>query len=144
MVLVARLEALEPLRTFGLSPVLVAIATASLALLGVSSGIGMWVGRKWGWWLGSFYYVYSVARNASALLTISALEDELAGGTRGPEYYYVKYGGRVVVHFLILLYFFRGNVLRYFALENLPKWKAVSTLIAVCAAIFVAASLFSE
>ncbi len=139
--LYARLAELEePLRTVGLSPALIAVGLAFLALVGIASGVGMWLGRTWGWWLGAFYYVYAIARSGSALLSVAELQEELAGSTRGPEYYYVKYTGRIVVHALIGWYLFRPHVLRYFGLEGLSKWKAVAILSGACLAIGVAAS----
>ena len=135
LVLLANLDKLEPLRTIGIPPVLLMIGIAFLALLGTAAGFGMWRGAKWGWWLGAFYYVYSMARNATALVAIAELADDAAGGSRGPGYYYVKHGGRILVHFLILLYFFKENVLGYFGLDDISKPRAISVLVGVCLAI---------
>ena len=140
----ANLNAMEEsLRTIGIPPALLIVAVMFLAVLAVASGVGMWIGSKWGWWLAAFYYVYSIFRNASALLTIVAMADELGGGTRGPEYYMIKHGGRIVVHFLLFLYFFKGNVLQFFRLEGLSKPKAIGILVAICIAITVAVSAIS-
>jgi hypothetical protein len=134
--LLANFDELQgPLRTVGLAPVLLVIGVGFLALLAIAAGVGMWLGRKWGWWLGTFYYVYAIARNAAALVTVANMADELAAGPHGPGYYYVKHAGRIVVHLLILLYFFKGNVLHYFGLEKLSKWKSISALVGVCLAI---------
>jgi hypothetical protein len=141
--LLTKLGDLEgPLRTVGLSPALLLVGTGFLALLAITSGVGLWLGRTWGWWLGSFYYVYAIARSSSALLTVAGLEAELAASTRGPEYYYVKHIGRIIVHLLILLYLFQGHVLRYFALDGLSKWKAVLGLVGACAVVCGVFALF--
>jgi hypothetical protein len=68
------------------------------------------------------------------------MADQLEGGSRGPEYYMVKHGGRIVIHFLLFLYFFKGNVLEFFGLETLSKAKAVGVLVGICIAITVAMS----
>ncbi len=48
----ANLEAIEEsLRVIGISPVLLIIGATFLALLSIASGVGMWMGTKWGWWL---------------------------------------------------------------------------------------------
>jgi len=122
----------EPLRSAGLSPLLLLIGITFLALLGIAAAIGMWFGRKWGWWLATFYYVYAMARNIWALVLIARLHDDLGNGGRGPEDYYFKHLGRIVVHALILVYFFRANVLSYFGLERLSKWTAMTVLVWAC------------
>jgi hypothetical protein len=83
----------------------------------------MWLGKTWGWWLGTFYYVYSIFRNANALITIPALVEQFGEPTRGAEYYYVKHGTRIIIHFFLILYFYKGNVVNYFNLGEYPKWK---------------------
>ncbi len=66
----ANLNAMEEsLRTIGIPPALLIVAVMFLAALAIASGVGMWIGTKWGWWLAAFYYVYSIFRNASALLS---------------------------------------------------------------------------
>ena len=130
----------ESLRSIGIPPALVIIGVMFLAILMIASGVGMWIGTKWGWWLASFYYVYSVFRNGSALFTVIAMADELENSNRGPEYYLIKHGGRIVIHFLLILYFFKGSVLAFFGLETLSKGKAVGILVGFCIAMTVAMS----
>lgn len=142
--LFANLRAMdESLRSFGIPPALLIIGVMFLAILAIASAVGMWTGTKWGWWLAAFYYVYSIFRNGSALLTVVALADQLEGGSRGPEYYMIKYGGRVVVHLLLFLYFFKANVLEYFGMETLSKLKAVGILVGICIAILAVTSAIS-
>ena len=122
----------------GFPPSLVLTAIAFLAALTLASGIGMWRGLKWGWWLGCFYYVYAVFRNGSALLTISEMSVDLADVARGPEYYYGKYSLRIVFNLLLILYFFKSSVLEYFGLTDINKLKAIGFLVLTCIGISVA------
>jgi len=122
----------ESASSVGISPAVLAIGFMLLAGLGLSSGIGMWLGTRWGWWCGALYYVYSVARNFNAFLLVA----DLAEGPRSREYYSAKFGGRVIVNFLIFLYFFKSNVLAYFGMTGFGKLKAVGILIAITATIF--------
>jgi hypothetical protein len=133
----------ESLRSIGIPPLLLIIGVMFLAVLTIASGVGMWIGAKWGWWLASFYYVYSIFRNGSAVLTVISMADQLDGGSRGPEYYMIKHGGRIIVHFLLLLYFFKGNVLEYFRLTTLNKATAIGILAGICIAMTVATSAIS-
>lgn len=135
-------EALQFLNTLGLPPALFIFAIVLLFSLSTVSGIGMWKGKRWGWYLGSFYYLYSVVRNAITLITIPVLTrfispEEFAEAGYGPSYYYVKYGGRVLVNLLIYLYFFKSNVREFFALAEYQKWKPVVIELWICVAIVV-------
>lgn len=139
--LFANLQAMEEsLHAIGIPPVLLIIGVMFLAVLAIASGVGMWMGAKWGWWLASFYYVYSIFREGSALPTVVAMANQLEGGSRGPEYYIIKHGVRIIVHFLLFLYFFKGNVLEFFGLETLSKPKAIGVLVGICIAITAAIS----
>ncbi len=125
----------QGINVVGIPPILLVVGVMLLAGIALASGIGMWLGTRWGWWCATFYYVHSIARNANALLMLSNFADELAGGSRGPGYYYAKFGGRVIMHFLLLMYFFKSNVLQYFGMDEVHKEKAVGKLITVTAAI---------
>lgn len=133
----------QPLEQMGMPVPLLVAGMLFLCVLSVWSAIGMWRGTPWGWWLGSFYYIYAVFRNASALVTVLMMAEELEGSTRGPGYYIFKHTGRIVVHLLLFCYFFRGNVLAYFGLSHINKGKAIWKLIGVCLAIGSFASVWS-
>ena len=129
----------DTLNEVGIPPILLVLGVMLLAGLGLASGIGMWIGTRWGWWCGAFYYVYSVARNANAFFMVAELAEQFSQDPHdlhGPGYYYAKFGGRVAIHSLLLLYFFKSNVLAYFGLSDIHKGKALLILIAITALIF--------
>lgn len=139
--LFANLQAMEDsLRSVGMPPALLIAGVMFLAVLATASGVGMWIGAKWGWWLGSFYYVYSIFRNGSALLTIVAMSDQFEGNSRGIEYYLIKHIGRIVVHALLFLYFFKGSVLGFFGMKDLNKATAIAIPVGICIAVMAATS----
>ena len=133
------------LRPAGMSLVLLSLGVMLLATLSIASGIGMWLGAKWGWWLASFYYVYGIFRGGTALYTIVTLADKLQGGSRGPEYYIAKHSVHIIVYLLLLLYLFKDEVLEFFGLDGLSKGKAVGVLIGsgllITGAVSAAASI---
>jgi hypothetical protein len=127
----------------GISFPVVVCAIALLSALAFASGIGMWCGAKWGWFLGSFYYAYSIVTNINALLSIDDIlsafpAEDTAHFRPGPAFYYGKFGFRLALSALIYLYFFKENVREYFGLQNAKKWPAVVVHFAVCIGIAVA------
>ena len=122
------------------------IGIGFLSVLALAAGIAMWLGTKWGWYLGSFYYAYSIATNLTALFSIggvlSSFPDELgANHAPGPGQFYAKFGVRLVISILIYLYFFKQNVREYFGLQNTNKWAAIAIQFAVCIGIAIASTL---
>ena len=130
-------DAATALQTIGMSPYLLIAGVMFLSVITIGSGAGMIVGAKWGWWLGAFYYVYSIFRNGSAILGVISLADQIEDGTRGVNHYLFKHGARIVVNALLLLYFFKENVLEYFNLSSVSKVKAVCLMVGICVAIGV-------
>lgn len=139
-------EPLDALASIGIPPILLLIAITFLLLLATVSGIGMWTGKTWGWFLGAFYYAYSIVRNLNTLIMTPTLlgslpREDLAEITHGPAFYYAKHGGRVLVHTLLYLYFYKTNVRAYFNLNRQSKWKAAVAQFAVCILIAVTFSI---
>ena len=128
------------MRAIGIPPVFLIIGGLFLAILTFATGIGLWLGTKWGWWLASFYCVYSIFRNCTGMLNALVAIDQFEGSSRGPEYYMVKHVGRIVVYFLLYLYLFKGNVLEYFRSKTVNKGLATSILFGICFAITAVAS----
>jgi hypothetical protein len=99
----------------GIPMAVMVVGIVFLIILSWASGIGMWIGAKWGWHCGAFWYAYAIVRNFSALLTVygtsEIFEAEASSdSSRGPEYYYLKFSARLIISFLIYLYFFKANV----------------------------------
>lgn len=137
-VMIANLNAMqEPLESIGIPPALLIVGVMFLCVVTLASGVGMWLGTRWGWWLMAFYYVYGILRNAMAIVTVGMLADQLEGAARGPEYYVVKHGMRVVIQAMILCYCFKANVVEYFDLRDVSKLKALAILSGICIAIAV-------
>ena len=133
-------EASQIFNAMGIPPLSILINIILILTIALASGIGMWNGKKWGWYLGSFYYLYSVFRNAGALISIPRLcsqipPQEMETLAHQPSYYYAKHATRVVVHFLLYLYFFKGNVRDFFAVSEQKKWKPVIIELGTCLAI---------
>ena len=126
---------LDELPSLGISSPAAMISVAVLAILALVSGIGMWLGRSWGWWLGAFYYVYGIVRNLNGVISLSGFSDEFGAPSQGIETYYIRFGARVVFYSLILVYLFRGNILEHFGLARYPRSRIAMTLALVAVAV---------
>jgi hypothetical protein len=91
----------------------------------LATGVGLLLGKKWGWYLGSFSFLSGVVMRLHDLLFMRAsgavAEMPPPSGARD--------GARIIVSVLIGLlvyaYFLKKNVRGYFAVDNVPKWKAI-------------------
>lgn len=105
-----------------------------LSVVAVGSGLGMLMGRRWGWWLAAFYYVHSILRNGWGLVIIWWMGDELAT-TRGMNYYLLKHGSRIAVGLIILFWLFKPHIREFFRAERLRASIAIGALLGACATI---------
>ena len=94
------------------------------------TSIGMWRGRKWGWWICCCGLVLSVIQNVG--LTVTA---NLSVGV--PSLFTfasvdsLKYVVRAIVFAIALVYWLRTPVRKFFHVEKTSRIKAVA-LVAVC------------
>ena len=101
-------------------------------LLSLVSGIGMWKGVWWGWWAGTFNYIYFGVRALAGLLTLPTTYRLLESGelsSKPPGFYLLKFSVRLIMSVFIVAYFYRRNVLAYFGLLD-QKRKMASSLAA--------------
>lgn len=119
----------EGLGSIGATAVVAFLGIFFLAAIGIAAGIGMWLGKSWGWWLGAFYLTYSVARSISALITLPGLLEAAGESAASGAKHYVKFGGRIVVHSAICWYFFTPKVEAYFGVAAISRKKRLAGLV---------------
>jgi len=128
---------------FGFPLWFVVVVCGLMALLALSTSIGMWLGARWGWWLTAFYYVWGgLGVVADFLLVVWRL------GELDYESIVQILPGKLTqfaVHALILLYLFKETVRDFFRLNSLRLSYALTILaiiaIGVLTATFFAAHL---
>ncbi len=119
------------------------VAILFLGVVALAAGIGMWRGKSWGWWLGAFYLMYSVARNISAIVTLPIIVGQFELPEAELAENYIKYAGRIVIHSLLVLYFFKANVEAYFNVDHINAWRRFFTLLVATVVITGAAMMLS-
>jgi hypothetical protein len=126
---------------FGIPAAALVAGVAFLGVLALIAAVGMWRGKRWGWWLGAFYYSYSVARAAAGLAFVYFVVEQLDGDAAptGADLFRAKAKliGRIVVSSLLFLYFFKANVRDYFTLGQASRLKAAGILIAATIGLVV-------
>ena len=105
---------------------------AIIGFLILFSGIGMLLGKKWGWYFAAYYYLNSLLRSGYTLLIIEQIYIHLDPADPEIQQAYTKYGGRFVIQLLLLLYLFRDNVLTFFGLQTKRKYVSLAGIIAIC------------
>jgi hypothetical protein len=115
---------------------LLTLGLSALAAYAIASGIGLWRGDRWGWWLAAFYYVASAfnyfVEGPVTIWRISQVDDELLPFI-GPAV-----ALRLTLHVLLVLYCFKRSVRSFFGIQSLSILKALAILIAITIAIGIA------
>ncbi|NIV37019.1 MAG: hypothetical protein GWN58_48585, partial [Anaerolineae bacterium] len=117
------------------------VFTLFYAAVHVAAGIGMWLGRPWGWWLAAFSFLYSLVNNVSSLLLLP----DMVGSSGEPD---IRAGSYVIRELfdigwdlIVLAYWFREGVRDYFGLLDFSRLKAIAGLVAVTILVFAAGYL---
>lgn len=121
----------------GVSPVFIVILLVFLMFLSIISAIGMWLGKRWGWWIAASYYFYAVVRTGYHIFIVLGMSEQLVNSSRGVSYYLTMDIIKIILNSLILLYLFKNNVREYFKLTSLSKKKAILILVGIGVGIFV-------
>lgn len=127
----------EGFDSIGISAAIAQVSISLLGLLGAVAGIGMLTGKKWGWWLGAFYLVWSVTRNATALLAIQDIAAQYEVPPEKMALHYMKAGTRIIFHSLLCWYFFSSRVEHYFDVISINRWMRLLFLVAAAIILYV-------
>lgn len=96
------------------------------------SGIGLWRGKRWGWWLASFFETSALVTGLCnlALFPPSLQKQEAAGAlSHSFSYYYLKELAGLSFSILVLYYLFRPKVRGFCELLALNLRKAILILL---------------
>lgn len=113
------------------------IPISILGVMSLGAAIGMWKGKRWGWYLGAIVFCYAIFRNGYALSQVIGMSNIIETSGESTDSYFIKYVGRVIINGLVLLYFFKANVIEYFQVTNLRDWKKVGIVVGVTIIIFL-------
>jgi hypothetical protein len=115
---------------------LVLAICSTMAVLALATGIGLWLGHKWGWWLTSTYHVWGLVGGVSGLIFLAPQlqQADVADVTR----VLLKEAFALAVHAAMLWYLLRFKVLGFFRLQALHRGKALAILLPIAVLLTVA------
>jgi hypothetical protein len=142
MLLITQLVAFNRLNetssVLGIPAAILQGAIGFLGLLGVAGAGGMWLGKRWGWWLALFFFAYAL----NVLISIQGISEQLGVPASDQGVNYGKYGIRVLWNALLMVYLCGETAVTFFfGMKNVNKWKAVLLVFAVCIGIFLITTL---
>lgn len=89
-------------------------------LLGVVSGVGILIGKRWAWWLSAYSLIYYETGVPYAIHKIHSTTPSTV------QDYLVVFGPLFVIYFCFLIYIYRTKTMSYFGLGNVNKMNAFS------------------
>jgi hypothetical protein len=117
----------------GITPALLTVTLALVAILSLAAAWGLWAGNSWGWWMAGALYIYGVARLIHAAV-LSQLSSHL-GVSPAPQYVRGQLGA--LLSLFLLLYLMSGSVREYCDVLHISRWKAIGALAAAVVIFFL-------
>jgi hypothetical protein len=114
---------------------------ALVCLLAFGSGIGLWFGATWGWWLAGLFYMQAIFGQVGRLIAYA----EVAGGLDPATVIWhivLPSAWRIVVSLLLCAYLLKHNVRAYFFVAHLSTPKALAILLGLAIALSIAFATF--
>jgi hypothetical protein len=105
---------LEVSAAVGPSATYLLLGSAFLALLGLVTGVAIWMGPRRGWWLATYYFLYNGLRSLNVLLS-SLASGRLGCGMTSPLL-------DLVLGFGVAIYLFTPGALGWFGVSLRRKW----------------------
>lgn len=122
----------------GLFGYLVVIAGV-MAVVALSSGVGLWLGTRWGWWIASFYYVWAVLGFVAEFMVMAFRFNLMDAETLVVAV--LSKVIQLVIHALLLAYLLKPNVRAFCRLQSLRVDRALIPLV-IIAVVLLAASYY--
>lgn len=98
--------------------------------LGLATGVGMWLGRPWGWWLATYYFLWKALNGLTGVLGSLSSEPSMS--------VLRQYGWDVFFGTVLVIYLCRENSREYFGVGEQAKWKPLLILFAAAVGTLVA------
>jgi hypothetical protein len=115
----------------------------ALATYAILSGVGLWRGDRWGWWLSAFYWVGMLVNwIGEGSVTVWKMWQ--------PDWVFLVSLTAVVllrflIHFFLVVYHFKRSVREFFGLERVGMVKTIAMLSAIWMglAVLIAVGIFA-
>jgi len=125
------------------------IAYGITTVLGLAPAVGLWIGARWGWYLGSFYKALGIVRSfVNFYLVREYLNSLKAQGFQiSPAGYITSYGIPTFILLMVAViywYYFRANVRQFFGISHTRKWPVVAIQLFLAVDVMLALVAWSK
>lgn len=101
-----------------------------LGLLGIVAGIGILLGKKWGWWLAVFYLAYDICRSLNVIAVLPSYTSQ-----------YIVDISRILWSTCFIAYMTGERVTTFHNTTSINKTNAVLTVFGICIILFATGML---
>ena len=132
---------LDGLGQIGVSAPMLLYSLILPTILGFVAGVGLWIGRPWGWWAATVASLLNIVRNVQGLVVLLGLVQALDGLSEAATMALVRDAASVIGQSLLLAYFFKGNVLAFCQVGGGSRWRLLLLLAGIVAVVFAIGTL---
>ncbi len=118
------------------------IAAPIVCVLAVVLPVGLWTGKRWGWWLAAVYYAQFALGAAVVLLILGVtVADDRGEVTQRQIELAGKHVARLAIFAALLWYMTNRDVLDYFRLQRMTRLGALARALGAAVALLLALAL---
>jgi len=111
---------------------MVLIVGPPLTILAIATGVGLWRGQKWAWWVATLYYFQFVVGGVFILVTIVIMCLVLQGPlTERRQELLIQHVGRILIFAPLTWYMMKRSSFAFFGFQRLTRLRALSILGAI-------------
>lgn len=97
-----------------------------LGVLALAAAAALWIGKPWGWWLATYYFVYTAVRSLIGVGS-SVAAGQVGGG-------FIQYGLPLLIGLIVAGYLYAPGSLEYFGMSLRKRWPSLLLFVAAAAA----------
>ncbi len=106
-----------------LSPLIIHISLVIYALSNMALGIGFFLRKHWGWWMGISFYTLGIFQNSLSIYHLM-VNQHLPSISESFNLSLTKHISRIIGYFLLLLFLNRSKVKKEYFSFNEDPWKS--------------------
>jgi len=142
-------DAAAVLSAVGIQPFSDPLVASLVSAVILAAGIGVWMGYRWGWYVGSFYCFYFMVGGIEGILESIVswniyYKDTIPNGVIGDVIFQlIKIGSAFVIPLIIYIYYYRRAVKEYFNVADVNNLSVIFKHIGILLAFSIVYGLLA-